>query len=201
MNDLRYALRSLRKQPTFTAVAVLTLALSIGASTAIFSIVHGVLWRPLPYADPDRLVLLWHRMASGGMQRTRISGPDVAEFRDRATLFEGFAFTNNALDAALTAGSTTEHARLGVVTSNFFSVLGVRADVGRTFDADEGVVSGAAWWGQGILSGTAPAPPTALVLSPALWRGRFGGDRGVIGQTVRINGQPEIVVGCHAPRV
>ena len=195
IQDLRYALRGLLRSPGFAAVAVLTLALSIGASTAIFSIVHGVLWRRVPYADPDRLVLLWHRMASGGMQRTRISGPDVAEFRDRATLFQGFAFTTNVLDAALTAGSTTEHARLGVVTSNFFSVLGVRADVGRTFDPDEGVVSGAAWWGQGILSGTAPAPPTALVLSHALWRGRFGEDRGVIGQTVRINGQPAIVVG------
>ena len=195
MNDVRYALRSLGKQRGFAAVAVLTLALGIGASTAIFSVVHGVLWRPLPYAEPDRLVFVWHRMASGGMQRTRISGPDVAEFRDRATLFDGFAFTNNVLDAALEADGTTEHARLGVVTSNFFSVLGVRAEVGRAFDPSQGVDAGAAWWGQGIVTGAASAPPTAMVLNHALWRDRFGADPGVIGQTVRINGLPAIVVG------
>jgi predicted permease len=188
-SDLRYAVRCLRRAPAFTTVAVLTLALSSGATTAVFSVVHAVLWRPLPYADPDRLVFLWHRMETGGMQRTRISGPDVAEFRDRATLFEGFAFTNDVLDAALTAGSTTEHARLGVVTPDFFAVLGVRAEVGRAFDPNEGVVSAT------VFSGTAPVPPTSIVLSHALWRGWFSEDPGVIGQTVRINGQPAIVVG------
>ncbi len=188
LHDIRYALRSLRKQPAFTTVAVLTLALGIGASTAIFSVVHGVLWRPFPYADPDRLVLLWHRMESTGMERTRISGPDVAEFRDRAALFEGFAFTNNVRDAALTTGGSTEHARLGIVTSNFFSLLGVHADFGRGFEPDEGVLSAEA-------DGTLPVPPTSIVLSHALWRSRFGEDRGVIGQTVQINGQPATVVG------
>lgn len=186
--DLRYAVRSLRKTPGFTTVAVLTLALGIGASTAIFSVVHGVLWRPLPYAGSDRLVLLWHRMESNGMQRTRISGPDVFEFRHHATLFDGFAFTNNVLDAALTVGVATEHARLGVVTSNFFSVMGAAAEVGRTFDRDEVIPSAAP-------SGAAPVTPTAIVLSHALWRARFGGDTGAIGQTVRINGQPATVVG------
>ena len=187
--DLRYAVRSLRKTPGFTTVAVLTLALGVGASTAIFSVVHGVLWRPLPYAEPDRLVLLWHRMESNGMQRTRISGPDVSEFRAHATLFDGFAFTNNVLDAALTVGVATEHARLGVVTSNFFSVLGAAAEVGRVFDRDEGIVSAAA------LNAAAPLTPTPIVLSHALWRARFGGDAGAIGQTVLINGQPATVVG------
>jgi predicted permease len=186
--DLRYTVRSLRKTPGFTTVAVLTLALGIGASTAIFSVVHGVLWRPLPYAGSDRLVLLWHRMESNGMQRTRISGPDVFEFRHHATLFDGFAFTNNVLDAALTVGVATEHARLGVVTSNFFSVMGAAAEVGRTFDRDEVIPSAAP-------SGAAPVTPTAIVLSHALWRARFGGDTGAIGQTVRINGQPATVVG------
>jgi len=166
-----------------------TLALGIGASTSIFSVVHGVLWRPLPYRQPDRLVLLWHRMESVGLQRSRASGPDVAELRDQGTLCDGFAFTNDVLDAALTVGIATEHARLGVVTSNFFSVLGAAPEVGRVFDGDEGIVSAAA------PGGAAPGTPTAIVLSHALWRARFGGNTGAIGQTARINGQPAIVAG------
>ena len=188
LHDVRYALRTLRASPGFTLVAVLTLALGIGASTAVFSVVHGVLWRPLPYADPDRLAFLWHRMESAGLQRTRIAGPDVAEFRERATLFEGFAFTNNVLDAGLEVGGATEHARIGRVTPNFFSVLGVRAEVGRTLDPED-VLSPAA------PGDTTPPPPPPIVLSHALWRARFGGDSGVIGRTVRINGRSATVVG------
>src|SRR5439155_944009 len=82
---------------------------------------------------PARLVFVWHRIATDGMRRARISAPDVAEFRAQATLFEAFAFTNNVRDVALTAGDLTDHARLGIVSSNFFSVLGARALVGRTF--------------------------------------------------------------------
>jgi putative ABC transport system permease protein len=189
LQDLRYALRSLRKSPGFTLVAVLTLALSIGASTAVFTVVHGVLWRPLPYADPDRLVFLWHRMEASGMQRTRIPGPDVAEFRDRATLFEGFAFMLNVRAVALAAGGTTEPARRGFVTANFFSVLGARAAIGQAFDPNADVPQAAG------LSGEAPLPPSSIVLGHALWRGRFGGDPGVIGRTVQIDGRPATVVG------
>ena len=190
LQDLRYALRTLRKQPAFTAVAVLTLALGIGITTAMFSVAYPVLWRPLPYADPDRLVFVWHRIATDGMRRARISAPDVAEFRAQATLFEAFAFTNNVRDVALTAGDVTDHARLGVVSSNFFSVLGARALVGRTFLPDEGVIPAA------ILGDPAAViPPTALVLSHELWSSRFGGDPTVIGRTLQINGAPAFVVG------
>ena len=190
LQDLRYALRTLRKQPAFTAVAVLTLALGIGITTAMFSVAYPVLWRPLPYADPDRLVFVWHRIATDGMRRARISAPDVAEFRAQATLFEAFAFTNNVRDVALTAGDVTDHARLGIVSSNFFSVLGARALVGRTFLPDEGVIPAA------ILGDPAAViPPTALVLSHELWSSRFGGDPTVIGRTLQINGAPAFVVG------
>src|SRR5438093_352882 len=190
LQDLRYALRTLRKQPAFTAVAVLTLALGIGITTAMFSVAYPVLWRPLPYADPDRLVFVWHRIATDGMRRARISAPDVAEFRAQATLFEAFAFTNNVRDVALTAGDVTDHARLGVVSSNFFSVLGARAMVGRTFLPDEGVIPAAS-----LGDPAAVIPPTALVLSHELWSSRFGGDPTAIGRTLQINGAPAFVVG------
>jgi predicted permease len=193
MNELRAALRGLRKQPGFSSIVIVTLALGIGINTAIFSVAHGVLWRPLPFQEPDRLVFLWHRTEVGGMQRARISAPDVAQFRNEARLFDGFAFTNNVLDAALTAGDVTEHARLGVVTSNFFDVLGARPLVGRAFLPDEGVIPAAP------NDPTAPVPPTALVLNHDLWRSRFGEDPAVIGSTVRINGRPALVVGVMPP--
>lgn len=194
MNDIRAALRSLRKQPGLSTVVILTLALGVGINTAIFSVAYGVLWRPLPFADPGRLVFLWHRTEASGMQRARISAPDVAEFRDQARLFEGFAFTNNVLDAALTSGDVTEHARLGVVTSNFFDVLGARPLVGRAFLPDEDVNPAAV-----PSYPSAALPPTALMLSHDLWRSRFGADPAVIGSTVQINGLPALVVGVMPP--
>lgn len=124
------------------------------------------------------------------MQRTRISAPDVADFRNQTRLFEAFAFTNDVLDAALTADNVTEHARLGLVTPNFFAVLGVAPQLGRTFTTDAVGVAPVVTPGS-----TASAAPAELVLSQELWRSRFGGDPAVVGRTLAINGRPATVVG------
>ena len=95
LHDLRYGLRKLLRSPGFTFVAVVTLALGIGANTAIFSVVNAVLLRPLPYGNPDRLVLVWNRMDNSTFKKAPVAAPDVMDYREQATLFEGFAATNN----------------------------------------------------------------------------------------------------------
>lgn len=188
--DLRFAARALRKSPGFTLVVVVTLAIGIGASSAIFSVVDAVLLEAPPYRDPDRLVLLWHRMIGLGTERARISGPDVVEFERMAESFEGFAFTNGTVDLVLEHQGVGEHARVGLVTPNFFSVLGVDPMEGRTFRPDEALLP------PGALQDTAfTAPPSVLVLSHGLWQRRFGGDPGIIGRTVRLSGAPMTIVG------
>jgi putative ABC transport system permease protein len=192
--DLRFAARALCKSPGFTLVAVFTLAIGIGSSSAIFSVVDAVLIETPPYRDPDRLVLLWHRMLGLGTERARISGPDVVEFESAAASFEGFAFTNGTVDLVLEDQGAEEHARVGLVTPDFFSVLGVDPVAGRTFLPDEALLS------PGALQDTAfTPPPSALVLSHALWQRRFGGDPGAIGRVIRLSGAPMTVVGVLPP--
>jgi hypothetical protein len=141
MNDLRLALRQLGKRPGFAAVIVLTLGLGIGVNTAVFSVVEAVLLRPLPYRNAEHLALLWHRRATGSAQPMRIPAPDVADYRARTTSFDDFAFTTGTADVALGDDGRASHARVGRVTSNFFSVLGVRPQLGRTFEPGEGLVA------------------------------------------------------------
>ena len=206
MGDLQFALRGLRRNPGFAWAAIAVLALGIGASTAIFSVVDGVLLRPLPYPEPDRLVLLWNRAESDPERMIPITGPDVAVFRERAHLFDGFAFASQVTEATL-ATSEPIHARMALVTTNLFDLLGAGAQLGRTFvpgDAtapDEGDerAGGATPAGaggpaddQGPLQEATPAP---LVLSHGLWARTFGQDTDVLGRTVRVNGQAAIVVG------
>lgn len=195
MQELRYAFRKLRREPGFAAVAVLTLALGIGAATAAFSAVDAVLLRPPPYTEPDRLVLLWHRSGATGSGRLRISAPDVAEFREQSTLFRDFAFVASPRDALLGApaaspGPAPVHARLGRVSPNLFSVLGVTAAVGRMFRPGESVLPPEA-----LADSAPPPPPGVVVLSHRLWRQRFGADPEVVGRTVRVDGAAMRVVG------
>jgi predicted permease len=188
--DLRLAARALRTSPGFTFAAVLTLAIGIGASSAIFSVVDAVLLETPPYRDPDRLVVLWHRMLGLGSERTRISGPDVVEYEAAAESFEGFAFTNGALDLVLEDQGEGEHARVGLVTPNFFSILGVDPASGRTFLPDEAVFPPGA-----ALDSAFTPPPSVIVLSHGLWQRRFGGDPGAVGRVVRLSGAPMTIVG------
>src|SRR5262249_9899388 len=161
--DARYALRGLRKSPAFAVTAILTLALGIGANTAIFSVVNAMLIEPLPYRDSSRLVFVWSDMSAEGYPRAPLSGPELVDRRQRTSGFDGFgAIWANT--ATLSGGAEPEQVRIGFVTGDFFSVLGADASLGRTVR-------------KGDENGEA-----RILLSDALWRRRFGSDPGVVGR-------------------
>ncbi|MGH9837180.1 MAG: ABC transporter permease [Blastocatellia bacterium] len=179
--DLHYGARMLLKQPGFTLIAVLTLALGIGANTAIFSLVNTVLLRPLPIAQPERIfeiTPLQPRMEMG-----TYSYPLYKDLRDQNKVLAGFAAFTFA-PVSLSQGDRSE--RLGgyLVTGNYFDLLGVRAAQGRLFTPDDD---------------RAPGAHPVAVLSYGCWRQRFGGDAGVIGQTVALNNHPFTVIGVAPP--
>ncbi len=176
--DVSYAWRMLRKAPGFTLAAVTTLALGVGANTAIFSVVHALLIAPLPYADPARLVFVWADQSSEGYPRAPLSGPELVDLDTRSSLFEGFGAIW-ATTAALTGDGEPEQLRIGLVSTDFFSLLGANAAIGRTFAASD-EVSG---------------PPAAILLSAAVWQRRYGGDPAIAGRRILVNGRPTTVAG------
>ncbi len=174
--DLRYGARMLLKQPSFTLIAVLTLALGIGANTAIFSVINGVLLRPLPYEQSDRLVLVNER--SRQMDGMSISWPNYTDWRAQQRVFDGIAVYNRG-NYNLTGTGEPEQLRAGQVTANLFSVLRVKPLVGRVFTADEDKPGGA----------------PVVVLSYGLWQRRFGGDAGLVNRTLSLNDKSYTVIG------
>jgi len=180
LRDARYAWRSLWRSPGFAVATILTLGLGIGASTAIFSVVDAMLLSPLPYRESSRLTFIWSDMTEAGYPRAPLSGPELADLRQRATLFEGFgAIWANSAALAGDGDREPQRLRVGFVTADFFSVLGAGAGRGRTFTADDEI--------QG-------APP-GILLSFPLWQQRFGGDPGVVGRRILVNGRPTTVIG------
>jgi predicted permease len=170
--DIAYAFRGLRKAPAFTAVAVVTLALGIGANTAIFSVVNAALLRPLPLDEPDRLVFLWNRNVEG---RPNPLGPGrMLDFRRQATSFESSAAISH-ISYTLTGMGDPESIEGSSVSSAFFDVLGAKPLVGDTFHAGQ-------------------ADPSAVVLGYGLWLRRFGADPSIVGRTITLNGRPRLVV-------
>jgi len=141
MHDARYALRSLRRQPGFTALALVTLALGIGATTNAFAVLDTVLLRPLPYASPDRLVLLREKTKTGALQVA--SFPNFSDWRDRAHSFSGVASAQFPQAATITVGSNVSRVITMGVSRGFFAVLGAPPAIGREFSADENRVGGA----------------------------------------------------------
>ena len=178
--DLRLAARTLWRNPGFAAVMVSTLALGIGATTAMFSIVNGSLIRPPPFPEPDRLIMVYlTRTASGEpARRSRWSYPEFEMLRSSATVFDGIA-AYNVPDFNL-GGDVPEHMEGEVVSATYFDVLELTPALGRTFTADEDVTPG--------------SHPVAVV-GHALWQRRFGGDSALVGRTVRINRIPMTVIG------
>jgi putative ABC transport system permease protein len=176
--DLRYGLRTLRKNPAFTIVAVVTLALGIGANTAIFSLVDGILLRPLPYPEPDRLVTFWQSYPERGLSHWPLSQESFAALRDQNSVFQdtaAYAFTG------LNLSQSGEPVQLLAkrVTSDFFKVQGMKPVLGRDFRADE----------------DAPGRNNVCILSYGLWQKRFGGDPGVVGRTLTLDDAAIEVVG------
>jgi predicted permease len=178
LQDFRYAVRQLRRTPAFTIAAVLTLALGIGANTAIFSAVYGVLLRPLPFPEPDRLVTIWGYHASIG--REAASLPDFLDWRRESRSFTGMAAWANT-QFNLTGAGEPEVVRGALVTANYFRVLGATVPVGRDFREDE--ERGAA---------------RVAVLSRGFWQREFGGRTDVVGGRIILGGLPYTVVGVGA---
>ena len=187
--DLRYTFRSFRKNPGFTAIAVLSLALGIGANTAIFSLLDRVMLRSLPVRDPQQLVLFTANGPRRGSVNTNyddtftFSYPMYLDFRDRAPDLSG-ALAWYPIAASLSLNGTTERVAANLVSGNFFEVLGAGTAIGRPIISDDTRAMGA---------------NAVAVLSYGFWQQRFGGDPGILNRQVSINGQPLTVVGVAAP--
>src|SRR4051812_2777707 len=172
--DLHYALRRLVKAPSFTIIAVVTLALGIGANSAIFSVVNGILLKPLPYPESNRLVGVYHTTEG---HRAVMSGPNFSDIARSATTLESVAAVNTSRTILTGAGAP---ARLpsAAVSAALFSVLRVRPAYGRPFNADENT----------------PGRTHVVILSNGLWQQRFGGDPAVVGKRNTLDGVPHEVV-------
>ena len=181
IRDLRYALRGLGKSPGFTAVAVITIALGVGANTAMFSVVDAVLLSPLPYRDPSGITMIWSRW-SDFPDRTWISVPEYYLYKERTKSFADVAAWSGS-GVNLTGGDAPERVQGAGVTANLFAVLGVEAAHGRTFRPDE----------------DQPGKDGVVVLSDGLFHRRFGGDPAVVGRSIDLNGEPRLVVGVMPP--
>jgi len=185
--DLRFAARMLLKQPGFTIVATLTLALGIGANTAIFSIVNAVLLRPLPYPDPERIIFLAEGdKTNPALGMISISLPDYLDWRRDNTVFENLAMTRiESTSLSDIPGRNPEQISTALVTANFFKVIGLPAKLGRTFTEEEDKVGG----------------PLLVVISDRLWQRAFQRDPAVIGRAVTFQSQPATVIGVMPPEM
>jgi predicted permease len=176
LDDLRYGARLLRRAPGYTAAAVLALALGIGANTAIFSVVDAVLVAPLPYADPDRLVMVWEDSSHIGFPRNTPAPANWADWKKQNTVFTDVAALRGGR-YSITGDGPPEQAQARRVTASLWSVLGVEPLIGHTFTAEE-----------------ERTDPHLVVLSYGLWQRRYAGDRGVIGRKVLLDAEPYTVV-------
>ena len=177
-SDFAYALRTFRRMPAFTAVATITLALGIGATSAMFTLVNSILLRPLPYPESDRLVRVIQSYPEIGLDTWGLNQQNIALYRDRSTDFVAFAAYQNG---SATIRGTKEPQRLPIarVTSEFFRAIGVNPAIGRPFTAEE----------------DSPGKNTVVILSYGTWQRRFGGDPSVLGTTMQINEQPFRIIG------
>ena len=180
--DIRFALRGLLKRPAFTAIAVLTLALGIGANTAIFSVVNAVLLRPLPLKEPDRLMVFWHSAPAKGLRHLDLNDALFAYYRERTNTFESLAAYEGG-EFALTGNGDPEVVPGAIITFNYFKVLGREPLLGRSFSAQEDT----------------PGNNNVAILSYSLWQRRFGGNPNIVGQSINLDSNPTTVVGIMPP--
>jgi putative ABC transport system permease protein len=176
--DLRYALRQLRRAPTFTIAAVACLGLGIGANTAIFSVINAVLVRPLPYPDPDRLVWVFEANESRHRDRNVVSPGDYLDWKAQNQVFERMAGVYD-VRMNLTGGGEPIEVPVQLATADLFPLVGARPLLGRTYTAEEDI----------------PGGPPVVVLSQGLWQRRFGGSKDVVGHTISLDGKNHTVIG------
>jgi putative ABC transport system permease protein len=181
--DLRYGIRLLARKPLFTSIVVLTLALGIGATTAIFSVVNSVLLRPLPFRDPERIVTVWQNNIKAGVERDKVSPANFLDWRDRNQAFEAMA-SSEPFGFDLAGDGEPERIKGWLVSGGFFRILGVGALHGRTFVPEE----------------ESQASGQPVVISHAFWERRFGSEKNVVGQKLLLSGQPYTVVGVMPPQ-
>jgi putative ABC transport system permease protein len=181
--DLRYAVRALRRTPGFTLAAILTLALGIGATTTIFTVVNGVLLRPLAYPHADRIANIWNDFGEGAQSLPAVSPLDFRDYQRRSRTFETFAAASAGgvvgLHGNLTGAGEPERVDLTTVTANFFPLFGVTPEYGRNFLAEDEVPNG----------------PHVVMLSDRLWRRRYGADPRLVGASIQVDGIAHTVVG------
>jgi putative ABC transport system permease protein len=183
LHDLRYAVRLQRKNPGFTIVAIIALALGIGANTAIFSVVNTVLLRALPYKDPERLVTVWEDASKQGYPQDTPAAANFVDWRDQNQVFEGMAAMSDT-SFNLTGSGEPERLEGRMVSTTLFPLLGVEPQIGRVFTAAE----------------DQPGSGRVVLLSYGLWQRRFGGDASVVGRSLTLNGASYTVVGVMPAR-
>jgi putative ABC transport system permease protein len=182
IQDLRYGVRMLAKNPGVTFIAVVALALGIGANTAIFSVVNAVMLRPLPYSNAESLVMVWEHNRPRARNQNVVSPANFLNWKDQNSVFQDMAgFYDTRLN--LTEVDNPEEIPGQMATANIFSLLGVNAMLGRSFEPDDDL----------------PERDAVVVLSHSLWQRRFGGDPGVIDKTIKLNGRPFTVIGVMPP--
>src|SRR5882672_3559252 len=179
VRDVRYSLRALRKTPAFTAGAVVTVALTVGATTAIFSVVYSVLLRQLPYRNVEQVFWIWSDQP--GRDRTPFNVPDFIDYRDSVRTLSGFAGFF-AYSANLSDEAAAERVQGLRATGNLFDVLGARARIGRVLQPGD----------------ERPGAERVVVLTEPFWLRRFGGDPALVGRAIRLNGEEHTVVGVLA---
>ena len=178
IKDIHYAARGFIKRPAFTAIALLTLALGIGANSAIFSVVNSIVLRPLPYQDSSRLMVLWGNLGSSELSETELSAPEFVDVQQQVQAFESVAaYTTQGFN--LSGIGEPERLRGALASASLFATLKVQPALGRTFLQEEDRYE----------------HDRVVVLSHALWQRRFGGDRSILNRTISLDGQPVIIVG------
>ncbi len=183
LQDLRYALRNLRQAPAFTAVAILTLALGIGANSAIFSVVNGVVFKPLEYREPGRLAFITSTFPTLGFDEFWLSPPEYLQFQATNSSFAEIG-AYNVGEVSITGGETPIRVPSGTASASFFNTLGVDPHAGRTFTVDEDL----------------PGGEPVAILTYELWQRAFGGRDGLVGDTIELDGVERTVVGIMPPR-
>jgi len=183
--DLRYTLRMLRRSPVFGLVAIITMALGIGANTAIFSVLDAVLLQSLPYRFADRTMMIWNNNSVSRIALTAVSAPEYFDLKTGLRKFDAVGAITRQPSALVGEGGEPERVMAYVVTPNFFDLIGSAPIVGRTFGGDDGTPGGA----------------RVILLSHSLWMRRFGGDRRIVGKTINVAGFPRTVVGVMPPGV
>lgn len=177
LKDLRFALRMLRRSPGFTLLAVVVLALGIGANTAIFSMINAVLLQPLPFAHPNQLVQMYETERAPGSYP--LSGPDFPDWQRQSKLFAGMTLYSYPHDVNLTGSGTPQQVEMVPAEANFFQVLGVRLLLGRSFQPGDG--------------------DSVAVLSYGFWKSQFGGERGILNRSLTLDGKSYTVIGIAPP--